>query len=75
MGAHLPARVINFRLAIHVLTWHPLQGLKGVGYETENRQQLFTFFSAVLTLMVLLAGRANAQTSVFFDDFNYTSLD
>ena len=33
----------------------------------------FTFFLALLTLTVLLAGRANAQTSVFFDDFNYTS--
>ena len=36
-------------------------------------KSFFTFFSAVLTLAVLLAGRANAQTSVFFDDFNYTS--
>jgi endo-1,3-1,4-beta-glycanase ExoK len=35
--------------------------------------RFFTFFSAFLTLTVLLAGRANAQTSVFFDDFNYTS--
>jgi len=33
----------------------------------------FTFFSAVLTMTVLLAGRANGQSSVFFDDFNYTS--
>lgn len=33
----------------------------------------FTFFSAVMTMTVLLAGRANGQTSVFFDDFNYIS--
>lgn len=32
-----------------------------------------TFLSAVLTMTILLAGSAPAQTSVFFDDFNYTS--
>lgn len=32
-----------------------------------------TFFLAVLTITVLIAGAARAQTSVFFDDFNYTS--
>jgi endo-1,3-1,4-beta-glycanase ExoK len=36
-------------------------------------KSFFTLFSAVLTMTVLLAGTANSQTSVFFDDFNYTS--
>ena len=31
------------------------------------------FLSAVLTMTIVLAGTAPAQTSVFFDDFNYTS--
>jgi hypothetical protein len=36
-------------------------------------KSFFPLFSAVLTMTVLLAGTANSQTSVFFDDFNYTS--
>src|SRR2546430_15757884 len=37
------------------------------------RNSFFTYSAAVMALTVLLAVIENAQTSVFFDDFNYTS--